>query len=488
MQTARGVTGDALAAALEATRLRTGARRAFWTSPDREPLAAPPVVRAGGRTEATIEHGSSAGLGRTLDWRVLREVLPGRLVRLERADLALSPRFAGADGTRLVLCAAGATVRTANRSALLGLWLDEGAVVEDDVVHEGAELLAALSELERVGRAHEEARSLEALGRRASHLAHDLRHLLTISRLTLERARIEGGAGEALARELDPLLLAAADLCEGALHGDDEEPTRASSGAANGATCELLTVLHDAVRTASGVAGRDDVRVRVSCPAELVVRGARATVLRLFVNLTLNAIEVSPTAAEVRLEATRAGDRNFVRVIDEGPGREQKELALAGPRSASSARPGRGFGLDSVRAGVAELRGTIGARATTGTGSAIEVALPSATAPEAAGGEPVVLVDADEERRAVVASALGRNGYTVAAVGEPAAALEVLRTSTGRPCVVAVARGTPGRGLGRLVRRAGLQGIPCVALGGADARERVIEIARAAGRQAGARG
>jgi signal transduction histidine kinase/CheY-like chemotaxis protein len=428
--------------------------------------------------------GQADRFGRTLDWSVLDEVVPGGpVVRLGPAELSRSPRFASADGAVLVLCAPARIVSGTKVPAVLGLWFAQGRQAADDVVRECAELLGALAELGRVGRARAEASSLEELGRRAAHLAHDLRHLLTVSRLALARACIEGGGGEALARELDPLLLAASDLCGGALHGDDRALARSRGPEVS---AELLPELQAAVRTATGAAGRDDVRVRVSCPAGVTVPGARATVMRLFVNLTLNAIEASPTdrpTSDVQIEAELEGERVAVRVIDEGPGEEHKRLALErahrlpGEFSASGRR-GRGFGLDSVRAAVADLGGTIRASAHTlprGGGSAIEVSLPRVFATELAGVE-VVLVDADEQRRSAVERALSEKGTTVVAVGEPQAALELLCSGSGRPSVVAISRGTPGTGLGRLVQRARHQAIPCVALTSGDASARADEV------------
>lgn len=121
-----------------------------------------------------------------------------------------------------------------------------------------------------------------------------------------------------------------------------------------------------------------------------VIKGDRAQLMRMFINLIDNAVKYTPAGGRVRLETGVEGDLFWAVIADTGPGIPAEELPrifdrfYRVDRSRSRASPGcggheaagTGLGL-SIAKTIAELHGgTITVRSELGKGSAFKVTLP----------------------------------------------------------------------------------------------------------------
>ncbi len=198
---------------------------------------------------------------------------------------------------------------------------------------------------------------------------HDLRHLLTVALLEIERARLGGardrmdvGADEALAR-VQRTLEEARALCETSRAAHEPRPLRPI----------LESIARDA-EIGSGRRGRVEVRVR--CPANLALRVDRGPLERALRNLVSNAIEATPDGGAVELEAApeSAGEID-VSVRDEGRGIARADLrALL--RAGRSGSGGSGLGTASVRDAVRSLGGRLLVRSRPRAGTEFVMRLP----------------------------------------------------------------------------------------------------------------
>lgn len=421
-------------------------------------------LRASNTTAESTGHDPRVSRG--LDWNVIRHVEPGAIVRLDHDALMRSPRWASwcgaaqGDGVRCRLVVARSGLTDDGHSGALGLWFESLRGISDEDVHELTQLVASVDTLVRRDRRRMEEQALLKVGQRATHLAHDLRHLLTLARLTLERER---DAAPELARELGHQLSVASDLCAGALSDARQ------GGQETAVEVELLRALHDAARTASAVAGRDDVRVCVRCPEGTKVRAASSLLRRLLVNLTVNAVEATRPSGTVRLQVERVAESELVvRVTDEGRGMSLGERARLFGRARGTSEAGqraaatRGFGLESVQAGLDEL-GAEARVTSTGAGTTVELSLVAADQSDSPSGDYVVVIDPDPARHA----SWGRESDVFIAlrvVRTPREALRLLQTAVCAPQAVALVRGTTGVGLERLAQFARRQAVPCFVL------------------------
>jgi signal transduction histidine kinase len=115
-----------------------------------------------------------------------------------------------------------------------------------------------------------------------------------------------------------------------------------------GALCSDAAALHE------GLAADRGVRIRVECPADLVVRGDRRKIKQILVNLLQNAIAASPPEGEilVRAEAARVDGLAAARVSvqDQGKGIAPEIAQRLFTPGATTKSGGSGLGLTVSRA------------------------------------------------------------------------------------------------------------------------------------------
>jgi two-component system, sporulation sensor kinase B len=102
-----------------------------------------------------------------------------------------------------------------------------------------------------------------------------------------------------------------------------------------------------------------------------VVSSDPTTLAEALGNLVLNAIEATPPAGRVRVEARLAPGGAELVVVDTGRGMSEDTLARLGQRGFTTRRGGSGLGLSIARRGVEGLGGTLRFESAVGAGTRV---------------------------------------------------------------------------------------------------------------------
>ncbi|HQY05353.1 MAG TPA: ATP-binding protein [Lacunisphaera sp.] len=170
---------------------------------------------------------------------------------------------------------------------------------------------------------------------------------------------------------------------------------------------------------------------------------------RVLLNLCFNAHEAMPrggrltirtghhrvaTAADRRLPAMANGPYVVLTVTDTGRGMDPATLQQIFEPRFTTKKNGTGLGLPTALAIIRENHGHITARSTRGTGTTFEIYLPETSEPEQSiltplgtlpgmrGSEHLLIVEADEVLRRMIAGILATDGYKVTDAPTAAAA------------------------------------------------------------------
>ncbi len=241
---------------------------------------------------------------------------------------------------------------------------------------------AVLAERRRAMKARSERRVLEETDRTRTALlaavSHDLRSPLAAVKAAVSSLRndqIEWSA------EDEESLLATVE--EGADRLEDLvanllDMSRLQMGAVNAHVDEVE--VEGTIRTAlSSLAGRERVDIAVADDAALVVADA-GLLERVLANLVGNALTYASADSRVRLDASAAGTRALVRVIDTGPGvpLDQRERLFEPFQRLGDVPRGEGIGLGlAVARGLTEaMGGTLTVEDTPGGGLTFVLDLP----------------------------------------------------------------------------------------------------------------
>jgi PAS domain S-box-containing protein len=297
----------------------------------------------------------------------------------------------------------------------------------------------------------QEVQKMEALGRLAGGVAHDLNNLLTVIRgYGSLLAAVVPGEGEAHAF-LDEVAAAgerAAALTQQLLAFSRRQVVRPQLVDVNAELGRLQRLLR-------GTLG-EDVRLLVDLAPDLPsVWIDPAQLQQVIVNLAVNARDAMPQGGELTLKTGLArppgsiasngdGDQPWVRlqVRDSGVGMSAEVLGhLFEPFFTTKERgKGTGLGLASVYGAVRQSGGDVRVTSAPGAGTTIEVLLPPARGEAAAtsdsgahpvlvasprGGRSVLVVEDDEAVRRLVVTVLRGAGYEVVAAEDGDAALAI---------------------------------------------------------------
>jgi signal transduction histidine kinase len=138
----------------------------------------------------------------------------------------------------------------------------------------------------------------------------------------------------------------------------------------------LDRVLAECVEESLPHASARGVVLRLACPPGLTVTFDKLKVKQAVVNLIRNAIEASPTGAEVWIEALPHDGGAEVAVRDRGPGVPESDREAIFSPFFTTKETGTGLGLAIAREFVAAHGGTIAVEAAEGGGSRFVVRLP----------------------------------------------------------------------------------------------------------------
>jgi len=296
------------------------------------------------------------------------------------------------------------------------------------------------------------AQQLEAIGRLAGGLAHDVNNMLTVVMGFAESAMLSIADDSPARADLAEILSAAASSA--------------------GLTRQLLTFARQQPATLMVV----DLAERLEDNGVLLQRLTGGTVAiefaleadvppvdidpsqfdQLITNLVINARDAMPAGGTITLTLRREGDQVVLQVADTGIGMdEETQTRIFEPFfTTKGEQQGTGLGLATVFGIVAERGGTLAVESRIGAGTVFTIQLPCATRlqPVAAAPEPdpmelpqnVLLCEDDPQLRRILVQQLVRRGMQVRSAATPDEAIALARVQLPQLLLTDVVTG--GRG------------------------------------------
>ncbi len=384
-----------------------------------------------------FQHGAAAGVGTDLDQSFDRtfEDLLGDTANL-RARLTARmnvSRAATRMRLRLVLLVWGAMAM----AAVWGLWTHE------------RRRLCAEDDLRRREKELQQAQKMEAVGRLAGGIAHDINNYLGALRGHCEVAKLKGESGDALSVRMDravAIVTKASDLIRRLLAFSRRQPTLPKLVSLNRVvegTREMIGhLLGDNVTLAVRLA--EDLAATVIDPSQAE---------QILVNLLVNGRDAMPRGGTIVVTTANMAsldgseERGFVKlsVTDTGSGipDEIREKIFEPFFSTKPDGQSSGLGLATVYAIVQASGGRIDVHSKSGQGSTFDVLLPTSAGliPDEGGAEHassaqfdgirVLLVEDDEAMRASTTELLEALGHEVEAATDGPEALAMLAGQVG---------------------------------------------------------
>jgi signal transduction histidine kinase len=227
--------------------------------------------------------------------------------------------------------------------------------------------LTSFSRIQRLGSIPPE-ESQRLLGRMAAGVVHDLNNYLNVIEVTVRLLRRDPDDADHLWQQLRAALDAIARLTTNLTayaRGAIAEPEEQDLGAI---VREVLALIARIVPMTIVVATEIDAKARV-------VRGVRAELEQLVLNLVINAIDAMPDGGELHVVVRYRSHTAVLEVADTGRGMFAPSL---GDLSLSTKRPGIGLGLGIVRSVVERQRGVLRIVPRSTGGTTVTVMLPTA--------------------------------------------------------------------------------------------------------------
>jgi PAS domain S-box-containing protein len=307
----------------------------------------------------------------------------------------------------------------------------------------------------------QQARRMEALGRLAGGMAHDLNNMLQVisNYAQLAESDVETGShpGESLA-EIQAAVGRAKDVIGQLLTFGGKQVTHPRVVDLD----EIVASLGSMLRSAVGE--RVDLDVRLA-PSPVCVRVDPWQIEQVIVNLVLNARDAMPGGGvlTVAVEGSHRGGRDeaVLRVVDTGVGMDEATQKRIFEPFFTTKPPGQGtgLGLSTVFGIVTQCGGDVAVESEPGVGSSFEIRLPRVRAeavetgatvptprtPEATGGAATVLLVEDEGLvRRATSLTLRRSGFEVLEADGAAEALRWCREAEVPPDVLVTDVVMPG--------------------------------------------
>lgn len=282
-----------------------------------------------------------------------------------------------------------------------------------------------------------QAQKMDALGRLAGGLAHDLNNLLTVIVGNNEMAIDEvPRSAKAHLNEIKRAANRGAALVDKLLAFTRQQPTEVVK-------LDLNTIISEMTSLARPLVGeRIDIDVSLD-PRLESVRIDKGQLEQVVLNLLVNARDAMPEGGTITVQ-TRPGLRDTVilRVADDGHGMDSATKARVFDPffTTKDVGEGTGLGLSVVYGIVEQYQGHISVESEPGEGATFEIVLPVASgadaptateapveAADAHGDETVLLVEDELGLRTLLESALASRGFKVMAALDAHQALRLLR-------------------------------------------------------------
>jgi signal transduction histidine kinase len=347
----------------------------------------------------------------------------------------------------LTMFADDATLRAASVSEAFGYIVKPAQDRELRIVIEMALYKhAAEQDRRRLEEQLRRSEKMEAIGQLAGGIAHDFNNVLMAILSNCRVLRRDLPADQPPHRQVAQIEIAAeraAHLTRQLLafgRDADDQPVALDLGAHVHRTAALLTQLIG-----------DRIAIDISIASDLrAVLGRSSELEQVIMNLVLNARDAMPDGGTVTVTARNAPDTGEVRLVvaDTGQGMDAATRARVFEPffTTKDVGEGTGLGLATVYAVVARARGRIDVTSEPGKGATFSIWLPStdarpaapATAPAACDDElgppiraTVVLVEDDDQVRAVIRDILDRAGMHVIEARDGHEALTACRSHPG---------------------------------------------------------
>ena len=303
-----------------------------------------------------------------------------------------------------------------------------------------------------------QSQKIEAVGQLAGGIAHDFNNLLTVIKGNIDLALNQLPAGVPLRKDLEQVTLAAsrAAMLTRQLLAFSRKQVLSP------AVLDLNEVVSEAERMLRRVIGEDITFLTELAPAVSRVTADRGQLEQVLVNLVVNARDAMPgggvlavATADVEITPADAAARGIppgayvtLCVRDTGLGMDEATRSRIFEPFFTTKPVGRGtgLGLATVHGVVHQSGGFVTVESTPGAGSTFtvflprtsHVASPRSTPPSGVierGSETILLVEDEEEVRAVARRVLGQAGYVVL---EAANATEALNVFDNAPLPIAM--------------------------------------------------
>jgi PAS domain S-box-containing protein len=325
--------------------------------------------------------------------------------------------------------------------------------LEREVARRAEQLRREMDERERAEQAlkHAEeqlrhAQKMEAVGRLAGGVAHDFNNLLSVVISSSDLALLRLSAGDRARAEIEEIRkagLRAAALTRQLLAFSRQQVLQPK-------VLNLNDVVRGMERMLSRVLGEDIVLAIDVAPDVAKVKADPSQLEQVIMNLVVNARDAMPTGGQLKIVTSNVGDvpRSLlpptpgphvrVAVSDTGVGMDEETIArIFEPFFTTKERgKGTGLGLSTVFGIVKQSGGALAVKSAVGQGATFEVYLPitdEADAPFAMrpheledalkGDETLLLVEDDDQVRALCAKVLRQFGYDVIEAGRPSDAI-----------------------------------------------------------------
>jgi PAS domain S-box-containing protein len=428
------------------------------------------AARAAERRYEALFHGAPVGLVRSLpDGRMLAANAAAAriwgypdieaLLRVNARELYADP----ADRARVIATIEGREVVEnfelhGRRGDGALLWVSLRVRAEKDA---GGQVLhyewsvADITERKRLESELHQAQKLEAIGQLAGGVAHDFNNLLTVITGRSHLALAQLPADHALRRHIELIQTTAeraAALTRQLLAFSRKQVLEPKVLDLNAVVTGLAPMLRRLI-------GEDLEFAAVPAPELGAVKADPSQLEQVILNLAVNARDAMPQGGKLTIETgnmelddayTRrhlgasAGHFVMLAVTDTGHGMDAAVKARIFEPFFTTKEPGKGtgLGLATVFGIVKQSGGSIEVYSEPGQGTTFKVYLPRVdeavdeTAPAAAptlarGSETILLVEDDDEVRALARETLDENGYVVIPAADPAEALRLVSSHAG---------------------------------------------------------
>jgi len=219
-------------------------------------------------------------------------------------------------------------------------------------------------------------RRMESIGRLAGGVAHDMNNVLTAILTLAELQSQEAEPGSALHEDMET-------IAQSALRGQTTVRGLLRFARSDVSSLELLD-LNTLIREEVALLARTTLQQAV-LSTELdealpLVRGDRAALTHVFMNLCLNAVDAMPDGGTITVRTRRDGPAHLVaEVVDSGTGMPAEVLEKALDPFFTTKPQGRGTGLGlSIVFGTVQAHGgTIKLRSAPGQGTTVRIRLPA---------------------------------------------------------------------------------------------------------------